>query len=290
MKYIDTIYGEFELSGLVEELIHTTVFQRLKKVHQGGAIFLANPQMNLTRFEHSVGVMLLTKKLGGSIEAQIAGLLHDISHTAFSHLIDYVLDVGEEDYHEKRYTEVLNNPEIINVFEKYHLSISQFLNLEKYPLIEYPLPNLSADRIDYALRDLHQLKRISKEEIDWFLEGLLVYENRIVASSKEHGSWFKSQYSFLVSEYFNGIENVEINSIMKIIVKDCLQKGIITEADFFMDDFYLLEKMNSAFNVGERIDRIKNNGLNTEKIKMKSRVVDPEVLVNKRVMKLSELS
>jgi len=77
---------------------------------------------------------------------------------------------------------------------------------------------------------------------------------------------------------------------MKIIVKDCLQKGIITEADFFMDDFYLLEKMNSAFNVGERIDRIKNNGLNTEKIKMKSRVVDPEVLVNKRVMKLSELS
>ena len=36
--------------------------------------------------------MLLIKKLGGSVEEQIAGLLHDVSHTAFSHVIDYVFD------------------------------------------------------------------------------------------------------------------------------------------------------------------------------------------------------
>ncbi len=88
MKYLNKLYGKFELSGDIEELINTNVFQRLKKIHQGGAIFLINPNINHTRFEHSIGVMLLIKNLGGSIEEQIAGLLHDISHTAFSHLID----------------------------------------------------------------------------------------------------------------------------------------------------------------------------------------------------------
>lgn len=50
-----------------------------------------NKEWNVTRFDHSVGVMLLVKKLGGSVEEQIAGLLHDVSHTAFSHVVDYVL-------------------------------------------------------------------------------------------------------------------------------------------------------------------------------------------------------
>ena len=43
-----------------------------KKIHQGGALFLVNPVINQTRFEHSVGVMLLIKKLGGSLKEQIA--------------------------------------------------------------------------------------------------------------------------------------------------------------------------------------------------------------------------
>jgi len=50
-----------------------------------------------TRFDHSVGVMLLIRKLGAGsspasalLKEQVAALLHDVSHTAFSHVIDYV--------------------------------------------------------------------------------------------------------------------------------------------------------------------------------------------------------
>ena len=35
--------------------------------------------------------MLLALKFGSSLEEQIKALLHDISHSAFSHVIDYVL-------------------------------------------------------------------------------------------------------------------------------------------------------------------------------------------------------
>lgn len=136
MKYFDKIYGSQEISGLLEELIHTPAFQRLKNIHQGGAIVLVNPQINHTRFDHSVGVFLLIKKLGGSSKEQVAGLLHDISHTAFSHLIDYVLDVEDEDFHEKRFEAVLNSPELIRILHQSGLAVSEFLHLDKFTILE----------------------------------------------------------------------------------------------------------------------------------------------------------
>lgn len=289
MENTDKIYGKFELSGVIEELINTNVFQRLKKIHQGGAIFLVNSKINHTRFEHSIGVMLLIKKLGGSIEEQIAGLIHDISHTAFSHLIDYVLDIEEEDYHEKRYKTVLKNPELNHVLEKYGFETSDFFDIEKYQILEYPLPYLSADRIDYTLRDLFQLGEISQKEILWFLDGLQIFEKRIVLTSEIYGKWFQSKYDFLVTEYFNGKENIAANRIMKKIVKDCLKKGIIKESDFHKNDFYLMNKINTILNLKKQINESKTQALNSEKINIKKRWINPEILVNNRIMKLSDI-
>lgn len=89
MYYQDLLYGAVELPEAITTLLHTPPIQRLRGIHQGGAIVLANPTINHTRFDHSVGVMLLIRRLGGSLREQLAGLLHDVSHTAFSHLITY---------------------------------------------------------------------------------------------------------------------------------------------------------------------------------------------------------
>lgn len=289
MKYVDKIYGEFEISGVFEEIINTDVFQRLKKIHQGGSIFLSNPKVNHTRFEHSIGVMLIIKKLGGSIEEQIAGLIHDISHTAFSHLIDYVLEVEEEDYHEQRYHEVLKDRELNAVLKKYQIDRTTFMDTEKFKLLEYPLPYLSADRIDYTLRDMCQIGEVTLTEISWFINGLVTFDDRIVLKSKDYAKWFQSKYNFLTAEYFESPENVEINIIMKEIIKSCLGTGIIEEQDFFEDDFYLMDKINQKLNLKQWIDRIRSNGLKNKKLKTKKRIVDPEVIVNDQVLKLSEV-
>lgn len=290
MKYVDKIYGEFEFSGVIEEIIKTSVFQRLKKIHQGGAIFLINSKVNHTRFEHSIGVMLIIKKLGGSIEEQIAGLLHDISHTAFSHLIDYVFEIEGEDYHEERYSAVLKDGELNAVLDKYQIDSNVFVDIEKFKLLEYPLPYLSADRIDYTLRDMFHIGKISLEEISWFLDGLTTFEHRIVLKSKDYGIWFQSEYNFLTAEYFEGAENVEINIIMKTIIKDCLEKGIIEEKDFYEDDFYLIDKINQQSDLRQWIDKIGDDGLKNKKLKTKKRIVDPEILVNNHLLRLSEVN
>ena len=71
MRIEDKIYGEFEVEGVLEELINTKVVQRLKNIHQGGASYLVNPNWNVTRYDHSVGTMIFIKIIGGSLEEQI---------------------------------------------------------------------------------------------------------------------------------------------------------------------------------------------------------------------------
>ncbi|MGH2623683.1 MAG: HD domain-containing protein [Sphingobacterium sp.] len=290
MKYVDKIYGAFEFSGVIEEIIKTNVFQRLKKIHQGGPIFLTNPKVNHTRFEHSIGVMLIIKKLGGTLEEQIAGLIHDISHTAFSHLIDYVLEIDGEDYHEKRYSVVLKDSELNAVLEKYHLDGARFMDLEKFSILEYPLPYLCADRIDYTLRDMFQIEEISLKKIAWFINGLENFNNRIVLKSKDYGLWFQEKYNFLTAAYFEGADNVAINIIMRKIIRDCLEKGIIEEKDFYEDDFYLIDKINKVFDLIQRIDEIRDTELKSKNLKIKKRTVDPEIIVKNQILKLSELN
>jgi HD superfamily phosphohydrolase len=136
--------------------------------------------------------MLPIRRLEGSLREQLAGLLHDVSHTAFSHLIDYVLELAGEDYHEQRYEEVLTHLEIQAALARHHFRYQDFLDLDQYTLLEQPLPGLAADRVDYTLRDLHQLGVLSATDIAWFLDGLRVHEGRIVVSSAAHARWFAS--------------------------------------------------------------------------------------------------
>lgn len=103
MKINDRLYGEADLEPVLTDLIHSKAVQRLNGIHQGGACFLVNPAWNISRCEHSIGVMLLIRRLGGSLEEQIAGLLHDVSHTAFSHVADDVFNMENEDYHEQMF-------------------------------------------------------------------------------------------------------------------------------------------------------------------------------------------
>ena len=100
MKYTDRVYENIEIDEpVILELINSKTIQRLKDIDQAGYFEPHFPGTAHSRFEHSVGVYLLLKMYGAPIEEQIAGLIHDVSHSAFSHCIDYVLDAGSEKEH-----------------------------------------------------------------------------------------------------------------------------------------------------------------------------------------------
>ena len=145
MQIADRLYGCFEVEGVLADLIRSAPLQRLKWIHQGGAGYLVKPEWSGTRYEHSVGVMLLIRRLGGSLEEQIAGLLHDVGHTAFSHVVDYVYGEGEENLHERWHRRILRESEISAILQKHGFNPESILS-GNWTLLEKPLPDLSADR------------------------------------------------------------------------------------------------------------------------------------------------
>ncbi|MBI5221579.1 MAG: HD domain-containing protein, partial [Candidatus Magasanikbacteria bacterium] len=91
MLHQDRIYGQIEIiEPVILELLKTPQMERLKRVHQQGNYFIPFPEFDITRFEHSIGVMFLLRHFGAALAEQIAGLLHDLSHGPFSHVMDHL--------------------------------------------------------------------------------------------------------------------------------------------------------------------------------------------------------
>jgi HD superfamily phosphohydrolase len=102
-EIVQTFYGPIEVKEpVLLELIHSAPMQRLKQVHQYGvAYYTKTHPEEYNRFDHSLGVFAILRIKGASLVEQIAGLLHDISHSAFSHVGDWVYakENQENDYH-----------------------------------------------------------------------------------------------------------------------------------------------------------------------------------------------
>ncbi|MGH0942415.1 HD domain-containing protein [Bacillus mycoides] len=244
MIILDVIYGEFKVDKVLEELILSKHVQRLKGVHQAGASYLMNEKWNVTRFDHSVGAMLLIKKLGGSVEEQIAGLLHDVSHTAFSHVIDYVFDNKNESYHEEIFSSVVKNSEIPAILSKHGYNYEDILlDDSKWTLLEKSAPELCADRVDYTLRDMYTYGYISLEEAQDFLNDLIEVNGKMVLQNIGIAEWFTKTYYKEVIDFFMKPMNIYGNDMLAKTLKLALHKKVIHVDDFLLEDDKLIEKL-----------------------------------------------
>ncbi|MBA3927252.1 HD domain-containing protein [Listeria rustica] len=223
----DILHGEYEWHDIMQDLITTKAMQRLQGVHQAGAAYLIHENWTVTRLEHSIGVMLLVQRFGGIIEEQIAGLLHDISHTSFSHVIDYLVDDKAESYHDQIFLDTIQNSEVANILTaaNYNLSLE---DLGQYPLLEQPAPNLCADRIDYFLRDMRTYGYISEREVTDFFDDLSVVDGQFVLQSETIAMWYIQKYQEYVALVLLDPKNIYSAWKMTMILRYTLESGYIT--------------------------------------------------------------
>ena len=166
---IETFYGPMELDEpVLIELIHHPAIQRLKKIHQYGVSFYTTSfNENYNRYDHSIGVFAILRHYNAPLKEQIAGLLHDVSHTVFSHVGDWMFgkENQEADYQGTIHTIFLKKSGLATILEKYQISAEEVLPLEKYfPMLEQKGPKLCADRIDYNIQGAYYRGFITYDE------------------------------------------------------------------------------------------------------------------------------
>ena len=290
-KIKDELYGEYSVEKIIYEIINTETFKRLKNIHQGGGAFLVKKEWNLKRYEHSIGVMLLALKFGSSLEEQIKALLHDISHSAFSHVIDYVLGNEDENWHDMIQDKFLEKNDLIEIFERYGLDVKGIMSTY-YETLDADLPDLSYDRLDYTLRDMYNEKTINKKEIDEFLKHLVICDDKLCIDSIEMGKWFSELYHKEVTEYISAPLNKYANTIFTKLLKKALKEDIIKLSDFELTDDVMMEKINNSY-MKKELENIKNRKdfkefiLSVDKIKSKKRFINPYIVTDGKLRRLN---
>jgi hypothetical protein len=182
--FVGSIHGNVEIQEpILQELLASPVMQRLKHIQQYGAYSIAHPfkeGKTYTRYVHSIGVMKmvqLAKEKGADISlAQIiAALLHDCSHTAFSHATDPLFMNGftNGNYQDKIHATFLREQGILDLINKYGLSLEDVLpDNPEYTALEQPSPTLCADRLEYNLYSGYLTGLLSAEDRQAILDDI----------------------------------------------------------------------------------------------------------------------
>lgn len=288
----DKVYGPVDINEpVIIDLLKTKVLIRTKGIAQFGLPDKYYYQKGYSRYDHSVGVMLLLKKLGASLEEQIAGLLHDISHTAFSHTVDWVIGTeGSEDFQDKRHIEFLKDKELVNVLNKYGFDPKQALSLEEHKLLDREIPDLCADRIDYSIRQM------AKMDSKYIFSNLTVVDNQIVMKNKTSAAFFARKFLNLQSKHWGGFESTSRWFILAKLLKEALKEDVIVFDDFYQDDDFVIKKIlkSKNKNLTNYLKVLENKSLKhlpkgNEIQHKKFRFIDPLFLKSKKLYKLSEV-
>lgn len=296
----DEVYGRILLPDpILHELMKSAAIRRLQGVLQHGVTGLIGITRATTRFEHSVGTMLLVRRMGGSIEEQIAALIHDVSHTAFSHVIDYVFHSHEDqNYHDAVKETFISSTDLPRMLANWGYDWRDFLDAERFPLLEQPAPALCADRIDYFLRDALALGIATAEEVAWAMSHLAVMDNRIVVDDLEAAKWFGYTYMSADESSWANFREVALYELTAMAIRRGLEIGVIVDDDFWGSDHELWAKLQNSNDPIIR-DRLGHVSKTTEfawdevehdfAVSTKLRTVDPDVLIGQELLSLSSL-
>jgi hypothetical protein len=292
MKIKEKIYGVITINlPVIIELLNSPLFQRLKKIAQFGIPDEFYHKKNYSRFEHSVGVMALLKKLGATEEEQIAGLLHDVSHTAFSHVIDWVVGKGRtENYQDREHNKFVRQSEIPTILKKYGYNFNELANYKKFKLLERKIPNLCADRIDYALREF------PKPLARYCFAGLTVRNGKIVFQDKKTAKVFAENFLRLQEGHWGGFEATSRYRLFGDLLREALNKKIIKFIDFWKNDGFVLNKLKKSRDhlIQRYLRLLRKKSLealpkSTVIVYKKFRYVDPEFVLKNKVVRLSKV-
>lgn len=302
---IETLYGvEWVEEPLILELISSPIMQRLKGVDQSGFSHYMGRIGPYSRFIHSFGVYLLLKRFDADFKEQVAGLLHDASHTVFSHGSDWLFYQGshETSYQDNIHAWYLEQQNIDKIISKYGMTLQEVLvKGNGYDLLEQDLPDLCVDRLEYNLYTGYIMRLLTKEDVNSILDDL----------HYEKGKWFFedpfiaakfARVSIFFTEHLWGAKwNAVMNELSAKALRRALQLGVIDVDDIhFGMDQDVLEKLYSVNDaeINELLvacNRVENSFVECKPeeadyyCKSKFRGINPLVQINGEFHRLTEL-
>ncbi len=269
-------------------------------------------KFNLSRLDHSLWVALIIWNFTKDKKQTLAWFFHDVSHSVFSHVWDYLIwDTINQESSEKHTTWLLKNDKIIiKELAKLNIKINEVDDYESYPIADNPWPWLAADRLEYTLWSWIILKYKNTEEIKKIYNDIIVLKNEKWLPEL----WFKNEkiaekfwiLSIDNDEWcFSSNESMVAMSFLSEIIKELLNQKLIKNIELYilkdneiikiiencnnskiknMWDFYINLWEYKTFKSKPKTNKYSINS------SCKKRYIDPLIKTNNLNIRLSKLS
>ncbi|MGB8467369.1 MAG: HD domain-containing protein [Candidatus Babeliales bacterium] len=223
---IETLYGTLCVEEpVLVELIQSEAMQRLKGVHQYGPIYYVKPTAEYSRFIHSLGVLYLVRQFGGSLFEQIAALLHDVSHTVFSHVGDHFFKCvdGDYSYQDTIHLQFIRDTDIAAILDKYGIAVENIDHKSPtFTRLESKHPNICADRLEYVLYGGFIEHVLTQDDARFIIAALVFIDNQWVFTDRGAARLFADTSLYLTEQVFaTAINNVVYYWTAKALRRAC---------------------------------------------------------------------
>ncbi|MBD3273361.1 HD domain-containing protein [Candidatus Dependentiae bacterium] len=303
---LKTIYGDYQIKEPLIELIKTPTIQRLKKISQRGATEYCSPyEKFISRYDHSIGVLVLLIRYNANIKTQIAGLLHDASHTVFSHVGDFLFKNKDHkaSYQDKIHEWFLKKQKIDTILQKYGFSLEEILHKSgHHKILEQDLPDICIDRLEYNLQIGLIEKIINKKNISEILNNLTFKNGKWFFTEINIAKKFSEISLIMTEKEWGSAPNIFSYAKLAKALKKGLELKIITEHEIhFSTDDIIWNKLENSKNkeILKYLDQVKNpqkyikisDKENHDKILYgKFRGINPLIKTEKGLSRLTDLN
>lgn len=291
----DPLYGDIAIDDpLILDLLDTPPLQRLRRINQyGGVNYIYPDRLQTTRYEHSLGVWHVLRTLGADRATQVAGLLHDVGHTAFSHMVDQALESTTEDFHEEYAQHIPGMDQVNDLLNRASITLQP---IDRYPALKTPMPAIGADRFDYALRDCIAA---TGDAVDGtaILRHVTLHDGRMHFTDRAVARTFADAFLRGIWGVIYAPDVAVVYQALTEMLRAGLRTGWLTHDDLWTDDASVMKKLTAhaaefpkqhrLFTARFRVEPGTPDKHDFCHVKLKIRLIDPPVLQHGTTQPLS---
>lgn len=244
-----------EIHAFLAPFLTLPELERLRQVGMNcGCEYTAFPRFvglpESSRQHHSLGAALITWHFTRETAPTLAALFHDIATPVFAHTVDFLRgDYLQQEATEDGTGDLLRRSEMLpELLSPLGLRVEDIEDYHQYPVADNDSPRLSADRLEYTLRNILHYRFGTLSDLRRFYEDLRVTAEDGVPELAFQNLDIARDFAFAAlrcSEIYVSPEDRYAMQRLSELLAMAIQRGVLAQEDLYGVEPDVIKKLES---------------------------------------------
>ena len=236
-----------EIPEFLKKYLALDIMQRLKGITLFCAMNNSSPHMydfgvNISRYDHSLNVALITWRLTHDKTKTLAALFHDVSTPVASHVIDYMNGdyINQESTEDKIKEVLLSSRGLLEYLKMDGVNLEDIIDFKKHSVVDLDRPALCADRLENTIGGgMGWCKAVYASDAKKILDSMDLAENEFGQEEICLNNEDVARFVIDINDRLNVLTHKKEDTYMMTLLADLIRLTI-DEGLIIYDDLYRL--------------------------------------------------